>query len=187
MSKPSWRKKPDKSFIQGCNAQIAVGVDSQIIVACDLINQAADVVRLIGLIDQVLAHTGKFPEQVLADAGYYSDDKVKALEQRGIEAYIPPDKVKRSVRRDVPYPRGRLPRNLSAKDRMWRKIPSKMCRAIYKLRHMSVKPVFGQIKWARNLLQVLLRGLAKVRSLWSFDCAMHNLLKLYRAGYQPAG
>ena len=49
---------------------------------------------------------------------------------------------------------------------------------------MSVEPVIGQIKWARNLTQFTLRGLAKVRSLWRFDRAVHNLLKIFRAGYQ---
>jgi len=162
-------------------------VKSQIILASDLTNQAADVGHLVPLIDQVEVNTGQAPKQVLADAGYYSDANRAALEQRGIDALIPPYKVKHTVWREARYPRGRIPRNLSAKDRMWRKVMSKRGRETYKLRHTSVEPVIGQIKWARNLLQFTVRGLAKVRSLWRFDCAVHNLLKLYRLGYQPQG
>jgi hypothetical protein len=51
-----------------------------------------------------------------------------------------------------------------------------------------VEPVYGQIKEGRGLRQFQLRGLAKVKALWLFDCAAHNLLKLYggRACPQPA-
>lgn len=177
-------RSADNTFIQGYNAQVAVDVESQIIVASDLTNQAADVGHLVTLVEQVEANTGRVPRQVLADAGYYSERNGEELAKRGIEAFIPPYKVKHTVWRDAPYPRGRIPRNLSARDRMWRKILSKRGRETYKLRHMSVEPVIGQIKWARNLTQFTLRGLAKVRSLWRFDCAVHNLLKIFRAGYQ---
>lgn len=180
-------RNAEKAFIQGYNAQLVVDVKSQIILASDLTNQAADVGHLVPLIDQVEVNTGQAPKQVLADAGYYSDANRAALEQRGIDALIPPYKVKHTVWREARYPRGRIPRNLSAKDRMWRKVMSKRGRETYKLRHTSVEPVIGQIKWARNLLQFTVRGLAKVRSLWRFDCAVHNLLKLYRLGYQPQG
>lgn len=177
-------RSADNTFIQGYNAQVAVDVESQIIVASDLTNQAADVGHLVTLVEQVEANTGRVPRQVLADAGYYSERNGEELAKRGIEAFIPPYKVKHTVWRDAPYPCGRIPRNLSARDRMWRKILSKRGRETYKLRHMSVEPVIGQIKWARNLTQFTLRGLAKVRSLWRFDCAVHNLLKIFRAGYQ---
>ncbi|MFS8535969.1 MAG: IS1182 family transposase [Limnochordales bacterium] len=180
-------RNAEKAFIQGYNAQLVVDVKSQIILASDLTNQAADVGHLVPLIDQVEVNTGQAPKQVLADAGYYSDANRAALEQRGIDALIPPYKVRHTVWREARYPRGRIPRNLSAKDRMWRKVMSKRGRETYKLRHTSVEPVIGQIKWARNLLQFTVRGLAKVRSLWRFDCAVHNLLKLYRLGYQPQG
>lgn len=180
-------RNAEKAFIQGYNAQLVVDVKSQIILASDLTNQAADVGHLVPLIDQVEVNTGQAPKQVLADAGYYSDANRAALEQRGIDALIPPYKVKHTVWREARYPRGRIPRNLSAKDRMWRKVMSKRGRETYKLWHTSVEPVIGQIKWARNLLQFTVRGLAKVRSLWRFDCAVHNLLKLYRLGYQPQG
>jgi hypothetical protein len=45
----------------------------------------------------------------------------------------------------------------------------------------SVEPVFGQVKEGRGLRQFLLRGLEKVNSLWRIDCAVHNLLKIFRA------
>jgi hypothetical protein len=45
----------------------------------------------------------------------------------------------------------------------------------------GVEPVFGSIKEGRGLRQFLRRGIEKVRSMWLFDCAVHNLLILYGA------
>ncbi|MEQ8224282.1 MAG: transposase [Candidatus Eremiobacterota bacterium] len=69
---------------------------------------------------------------------------------------------------------------LPAFSRGWAKIP--------KLRMTSIEPVFGQVKEGRGLRQFLLRGLEKVNSLWRIDCAVHNLLKIFRAKrrLQPA-
>ena len=63
-------KNADKAFIQGYNAQAAVDVDSQIIVAAQLSNQAADGPHLVEMVEQVEQATGRRPQEVLADAGY---------------------------------------------------------------------------------------------------------------------
>ena len=62
------------------------------------------------------------------------------------------------------------------------RIENKTRTARYKLRQTSVEPVFGFIKQELGLRQFLLRGKEKVRSMWKFTCAAHNLWKLYRAG-----
>lgn len=171
----------DKAFIQAYNAQAAVDAETQIIVAAELTNQAADAPHLLPLITQVEANTGSRPKEVSADAGYYSDANLQKLAQLGIEAFIPPDKVRHSEWRDAKSPRGRMPKGLSLRERMRRKLKTKHGRERYKLRQTSVEPVFGQIKEDRGLRQFLLRGLEKVRSSWRFDCAVHNLIKLFRA------
>jgi hypothetical protein len=51
----------------------------------------------------------------------------------------------------------------------------------YRLRKLTVEPVFGQIKEARGFRQFLLRGLAWVRGEWRLACTAHNLLKLLKA------
>lgn len=172
----------EKSFIQGYNAQAAVDADSQIIVGADLTNQAADSPHLPGLVEQVIENTGEVPDEVSADAGYWSENNVKFLEGNFIEAFIPPDKVKHSEWRNVVSPRGRIPANFSMKDLMRRKLRTKRGRERYKNRMETVEPVFGQTKEGRGLRQFLLRGIKKVRSMWLIDCAVHNLLKIFRAG-----
>ena len=87
-------KNADKAFIQGYNGQIAVDVDSQIIVAAQLSNQASDGPHLVGMVEQVEAVTKERPGEVLADAGYFSEDNVTTLQERGMAVLIPPDRVR---------------------------------------------------------------------------------------------
>jgi transposase len=172
----------DKSFIQAYNAQAAVDAQSQIIVAADLTNQAADAPHLLPLVEQVEENLSQRPREVSADAGYFSEANIMELGHVGVEAFIPPDKVKHSQWRTAEAPKGRIPKNATVRKRMRRKLKTKRGRARYKLRQTTVEPVFGQIKQGRGLGQFLLRGLEKVRSSWRFDCAVHNLIKLFRAG-----
>ncbi len=51
-------------------------------------------------------------------------------------------------------------------------------RSRYRLRKVTVEPVFGQIKEARGFRRFLLRGLEKVGAEWQLICAVHNLRKL---------
>lgn len=172
----------DKAFIQGYNAQAAVDAETHITVAADLGNQASDSGYLPEQVLQVVENTGRFPREVSADAGYYSDKNIEFLEKKGIEVFIPPDKVRHSEWRTQKAIRGPIPRNATRKYLMRRKLRTKRGRERYKLRQTSVEPVFGFIKEGLNLRQFLLRGLEKVRSMWRFTCAVHNIWKMFRAG-----
>jgi transposase len=176
-------RSSEKAFIQGYNAQAAVDADSQIIVGADLTHQAADVNHLPDLIEQVIRNTNDVPNEISADAGYFSESNLAKLEELGIEAYIPPDRIKHSEWKKQKPPRGRIPKNLSPADRMRRKLRTVAGRRRYKLRQCSIEPTFGQIKEGRGLRQFLHRGLEKVRAMWRFDCAAHNILKVFRSGF----
>ena len=173
-------RNSDKAFIQGYNGQIAVDADTQIIVAADISNQAADTVHLPDIVRQVIENTGQVIKEVSADAGYYSEENLIFLERENIEAFIPPDKVKHSEWREARAPRGRIPDNADRRYLMRRKLKTKRGRARYKLRQISVEPVFGFVKEQLNLRQFLLRGLEKVRNYWRFTCAVANFMKIYR-------
>src|SRR6266571_3533229 len=81
-----------------------------------------------------------------------------------------------------PKPGGPLAKNATAKQRMARKLKTKKGRAIYARRKTIVEPVFGQIDTVQDGRQLLLRGQRAARAQWRFHCAIHNLLKLHRAG-----
>ncbi len=128
----------------------------------------------------VKANTGELPRQMSGDAGYFSSDAVTNLPAKGMDVYMPPDKMRHGSK-PLPAPRGRIPTGLSVADRMRRKLRTKKGRKSYALRKELPEPVFGQIKQARGFRQLLLRGLDKVSSEWQVICTGHNLLKLFGA------
>ena len=172
-------KNSDKAFIQGYNAQAAVDHDHQVIVACEVTNQAADAPHLPSMLEQIESNTGGRPKELSADAGYFSDQNVKAVEENGIDPYIAAERFKHGKR--PPAPTGPIPEAASRKERMIRKLRSEAGRAVYALRKVTVEPVFGQIR-TRGLLRFWLRGRAKVKAEWALWCTGHNLLKLFRSG-----
>lgn len=179
----------DKAFIQGYNAQIAVDAETQIILAADVTNQAADNPHLLSVVDQVIANTGKRPVGVLADAGYWSENNRQGLQERHIEGIIPPEKLRHRAWRTAQAPRGRIPQHLSPKDRMRRYLHTKAGRRRYRRRQVSVEPVIGYLKTTQRCRQFLTRGLEAVRADWRFHCAVANLAKIIRTGrwQRPAG
>jgi Transposase DDE domain len=83
-------------------------------------------------------------------------------------------------------PRGRIPTNLPAKERMARKLRTKKGRAMSAKRKGMIEPIFGQLKQVLGFRQFSLRGLASMRGEWRLLCAVHNLLKLWRHGQRMA-
>ncbi len=173
-------KSSDGAFIQAYNAQAAVDSQEQIIVAADVTAQAKDAPHLVPMVDGVEQQTGQRPDRVSADAGYFSEENVTALADRQIDAFIAPRKVKHT--QPAPQaPRGRIPKDLSVRDRMQRKLATKAGRNVYGKRKEVVEPVFGQIKAARGFSRFLLRGLAKVKREWRLVALAHNICKLFQA------
>ena len=132
------------------------------------------------MMEVVKENTGQLPRQMSADAGYFSSDAVNNLTARGMDVYMPPDKMSHRTALP-PAPRGRIPKDLSAADRMRRKLRTKKGKERYGLRKELPEPVFGQIKQARGFRQFLLRGEDKADGEWKIICAGHNLLKLFGA------
>ncbi len=169
-----------KQFEQCYNAQAAVDSTRQVIVAAEVTQQPSDKGQAVPLMEQVQANTGGLPREMSADAGYFSSAVVQELSARGIDVYMPPDRMQHTYRMPA-APRGRIPTGLSTADRMRRKLKTKQGRQRYGLRKELSEPVFGQIKQARGFRQFLLRGKVKVQGEWQLICTGHNLLKLFGA------
>jgi hypothetical protein len=176
-------KGPGRSFVQAYNAQVAVDAESQVIVAKRIHETSADVGAFAGVLDEVIERVGK-PRNIVADAGYYSNDNIVKARQEKIAPFIPPQKVRHSAWYR-PAPRGPLPKNATPRERMARFMRTKRGKAIYRLRQTSVEPAFGQIKAARGFQRFSLRGRDAVSGEWDLVTAVHNLLKLFK--YQQAG
>lgn len=173
-------QKTGDGFIQGYNCQAAVDAEHQIIVAEAVTNQPPDVEHFMPMLERVVENCGRAPKRTSADSGYYSEKNVAAAQAMGIDPYLATGRRKRDEPVPAP-PRGRPPADLTAKQKMARKLLTRAGRAVYSRRKVIAEPPFGQIKQARGLRQFLLRGIDKVRTEWSLICLTHNLLKLHRA------
>lgn len=170
-------KGPD-GFVQAYNVQVAVD-ELQLIVGQAVTQETNDKQQLVPMIATIAQQSGATPTQVLADAGYCSDENLAAIADTPIDAYISTRKQTHGER-PGPCPRGPLPQTATRVDRMARKLQTKAGAAVYAARKAMVEPVIGQIKQARGFRQFLLRGPEKVQAEWALVCATHNILKLYR-------
>jgi hypothetical protein len=80
------------SFDYAYNAQVSVDADLQIIVAQHVSQNANDKQEVEPALQALQETTGRLPEKLSADNGYWSGDNLQALEQSGIDAYIATDK-----------------------------------------------------------------------------------------------
>jgi len=186
-------KTSDGSFHQCFNAQAVVDSHAQVILAADATGEAPDARRLEPALEQLAenleAIEAELPEgaALLGDAGYFSEDNVKITVEHGLDPFLATGRFKRSEPQP-PAPRGPVPKGATPKQRMARKLKTKRGRSAYARRKAIVEPVFGQIDTVQSARQLLLRGEAAARAQWRFHCAVHNLLKLHRAGgLEPAG
>jgi transposase len=185
--------KTREGYVQGYNAQAAVSKE-QIILAEEVTQDRNDVGRLHPMLEKVEeeledAEIEEEVENVLADAGYWSQANDEKADPAGPELFIATNKdwKQRKALREAPPPRGRMRKDMTARDRMERKLLTLRGRALYKLRGQTVEPVFGQIKDARGFDRFMRRGLRAVASEWSLICTTHNLLKLWRSGKAKMG
>lgn len=173
--------KTRRGWLQGYNGQAMADCDSQVIVAQSLTQAENDVNQLAPLLEACGQQAGRRPEEVLADAGYWSEENAR-LQDEETELFIATTKdwKQRKAQRERGTPRGRIPKGATAKERMERKLLTQRGRAAYRQRGGTIEAVFGQMAM-RGLNRFLLRGVAKVKAEWSLWCTTHNLLKLWRA------
>ena len=171
-----------KEFVQGYNAQVVVDAAGQIIVASGVTQETNDSRQLVPMLGKVKENTGRLPEKVSADAGYYSEANVTDERLRGVDLFIPSSGQKHGAAAEG--------ENVdvgddTVKGRMTQKLKSTTGRAVYKMRKAIVEPVYGQTKEVRGFRRFSFRGLVKVGAEWDIISLTHNLLKLFRSGWRP--
>jgi hypothetical protein len=180
-------KTADGAYHQCYNGQAIVDAQAQVIVAAEVSNQAPDARQLAPALDQLAANLEAIEAELpagaalSADAGYFSETNVETTTAHGLDPHIATGRFKHSEPQP-PAPRGPIAKDATPKQRMARKLRTKKGRAVYSRRKAIVEPVFGQMDTVQDARQLLLRGKQAAREQWRFHCAIHNLLKLHRAG-----
>ena len=165
-----------RGFIQGYNAQ-AVCNEHQIVLAAEVMTAAPDFGHLEPMLDAAQHELGAAgitdtPEVLLADAGYWHQQQMERVVDRGVQVLIPPDASKRKGAR--PGWDGGLYAF------MRRVLDTDRGGKLYRQRQPMIEPVFGQTKFNRGIDRFRRRGRAAVRAEWRLITATHNLLKLHR-------
>ncbi len=182
--------KTRRGYVQGYNSQ-AVVTEDQIIIASEVTNQENDIHQLHPMVKKAQENMTEIGEGeketiriVLSDAGYASEDNLAGIDPDGPEHFIATQKdwKQRQALSEAPRPRGRIPKDLTLRRRMERKLRTKRGRRLYKKRSQIVEPVFGQIKDCRGIREFMRRGLEACAQEWKLICATHNILKLWRSG-----
>ena len=168
--------KTMRGWIQGYNAQ-AVTNERQIVIAAEVTVDSPDFGHLEPMVDAAQAELAKAgiddrPEVVLADAGYWHQQQMENIVDRGIRVLVPPDSSRRKGKR--PGWDG------GAYAFMRRVLATDAGGALYAKRQSMIEPVFGDTKFNRRLDRFLRRGRAACRSEWRLINATGNLLKLHR-------
>ena len=158
------------AFQQCYNGQIGVDGTARIIVAVNVQQCASDMPALIPLVDQAAQNAGCPAKEVLADAGYASEENLKALEQRKTKGYLPFGREGKTPR--TPKPSAR------ASNRMAAKLRTRRGRRKYKQRKHLAEPPFGWIKHVLGFRQFSLRGLSKVNGEFNLVCLATNLRRM---------
>ncbi len=166
-------------FTLGYTAEMAVSED-HLIVAQRVTLHRCDVPALVPLVEEVEQRTGERPEKALADAGFYSNQNVRDLEERGIKVYVPDPNLARELNtgkraRTIGRNRVRSP-ELKA---MRKKLRSPAGRQVYRRRKALVEPVFGVLKQQRGMRQFRTRGQVQVAAEFTLAALAYNLTRLF--------
>ena len=176
--------KSSKGFVQGYNAQVSV-TEEQLIIAAELTQEENDQKQLAPMIRASQENTKFAAESVtaaLADTGYYNEEEIESLSEDSPELYLATkkDRKQRSDCVSKKSPKGRIPSNLSAKEKMERKLLTKKGKAMYSKRGWMVEGTFGQMKHDLGFDYFMRRGKSACASEWKLMCSVHNLLKIFR-------
>lgn len=183
--------KSQGAWVQGYNCQAAFSEDGMAMAAAigETASDAPELHPLIGQAQQLLdaADADQSIDNVVADAGYWSDENATANPTTRGQA--DPPKV-------VVPPRGCNPRtqpptddpppDASPAEQMRHLLSTPEGQAIYARRSPQAEGPFGHLKHTMGFTRFSRRGRSAADAEWNFILAVRNLLLLHRHGYQPA-
>jgi hypothetical protein len=131
----------------------AVVTPRQIILASEATTEAKDVRQLQPMLGQAQAMVERLPAEdavlaaAAADAGFWSEENAASrTEDCALFLATRQDRKQLAEPREAASPRGRMPKGLSARQRLQRKLRTKRGRTIHARRSASVEPVFDRMK-----------------------------------------
>jgi transposase len=179
-----------KHYEQSYNAQAVVDTEGSMLILGGYVTQNANDKKEMALAVASVDEEVREINTICVDTGFYSEDAVAAVEKINEEGEREGPEVFCAVEKghhgktveDLKNkcPKGRPPKNMSAKEKMARKLKTKRGKGIYKKRKETVEPVFGIIKSVMGFRQFMLRGIEKVNTEWALVRVAYNFKRLHR-------
>jgi len=179
------RSDPDSRFLRqgggfvlGYTATIASSED-HLIVEQRVGQNCTDYETLLPVVAAAAERCRERPRQVSADSGFFTLPNVHALEEQGMDVYMPDAVLARELNTGRRV-KGAAPVRDAAHRRMRRKLRDPAGRAIYQRRKATAEPVIGVLKEQRGMRRFRLRGLLKVGIELALACTAHDLTRMWR-------
>jgi hypothetical protein len=169
--------KTHNGYVQGYNVQIVVDCSSQVIVACDVVQDGNDKHQLRRMLSLAREGIGRLPEKLLADAGYFSTKEIDVIE--GTELFVATKSRKKAGLGEL-LPIIELGGRPTTKQAMELLLGTNEGRATYRLRGQTVEPVNGQLKDRGGMREFRMRGIENTRTEAVLASMGNNIKKLWR-------
>lgn len=170
-------KMADGGFRPAFNIQIAVDVDTQLVVGVDVVNLGSDMGQMPPMHERLGERYGVVPAHWLADGGYANLSAIDTLERAGTTV-IAPVAASRKDGVDPHSPKSGDSEAVLA----WRKrMAGEEAGALYRWRAATVECVHAHER-RRGLGQFPVRGLIKARSIALWHALAHDVLGFARLG-----
>jgi len=167
-------KMADGGFRPAYNLQLATDEDSQVIVAVAVDATGSDGGQAPAGLEQIKRRTGRLPEAYLIDGNFAKREDITALERCGVTVYAPTRSPRTTTSgRTKAEPR----RDDTPEVAAWRqRMETEEAKTIYKGRAATSECVNAHAR-RHSLMQLLVRGVDKVRSVLLLVAITHNLLR----------
>ena len=165
-------KMPDGGFRPAYNVQFATDVEGRAIVGVDVTNVGCDQGELPPMLEQMIARTGRAPDNELVDGGYVTREAITQAADAGVTVYAPVPKPKGDRDPAAPCP-GDSPAVIAWRVRM----ATDEAKALYRARAATAEWVNADTRTHRTLGPLLVRGVEKVRTWVLWIAVAHNMMR----------
>lgn len=168
-------KMANGGFNPAYNVQFATDTKSQVIVGVDVVTVGSDQGQMEPMVGQIQERYGKAPSEYEVDGGFAKHEAIEAVSapEVGCTVYAPVPKPKDpKVDRHAPRPGD------SAAVAEWRRrMGTEEAKTIYKERAATAECV-NALARRRGLVQLVVRGLEKVRTIALWYALAHNVRRM---------
>src|SRR5262245_6440414 len=175
-------KMADGGYRPAYNVQFSTACRGQVIVGVEVVKERTDQGQLPPMLDQIEGRFGQRPKEALVDGGFAKHEDIETVQkgEKGCKVYAPvPEPKQEGVDRHEP----KATDSLEVAE--WRgRMGTDDAKEIYKQRAATAECVNAQAH-NRGLIQLLVRGLQKVKAIALWFATAHNLARSFALRPQP--